>query len=168
MTQPPSHITVTLIVAMAENRVIGAAGSLPWRLPADLAHFKRLTLGHPILMGRRTFESIGKPLPERRNIVLTRNAHWTHAGVETVDSFEAALRLIEPPQELFVIGGEQVYRLALPYATRLYVTLVHADVPGDVVFPSFDEAQWVIAEQRHHPADERHAHAMTFQRYERR
>lgn len=159
---------ISLIAAMAENRVIGAEGTLPWHLPADLKRFKALTMGHPILMGRKTYESIGRPLPQRRNLVLTRQREWSAPGTETVQTLDEALGRIEPGEELFVIGGEQVYRLALPRAKRLYLTLVHTQVAGDAVFPPFDVEQWHLREQEDRPADERNAHAMTFLCYERR
>ncbi|MFW6060895.1 MAG: dihydrofolate reductase [Phycisphaeraceae bacterium] len=161
-------MTITIIAAMSENRVIGAGGALPWRLSADLKHFKQLTTGHPILMGRKTFDSIGKPLPNRRNIVLTRDASWSHPGVEIAHSFDGAVAMIEPNEELFVIGGEQIYRLALPEADRMHLTLVHARVQGDAMFPTFPEHQWQLIDQHHHPADERNEHPMTFLHYQRR
>jgi len=159
--------TITLIAAISDNGVIGAEGDLPWRLPADLKHFKAVTTGHPILMGRKTHESIGKPLPNRRNIVLTRNAGWSRPGVETVHDLQEALRLVDD-DELFVIGGEQVYRAALPIADRLLITRVHAHVRGDVMFPEFDRGAWTLTDEQHRPADEHNAHDITFQQYQRK
>ena len=160
---------LVIIAAVADNDVIGREGGLPWRLPADLKHFKAMTLGHAVVMGRRTFESIGRPLPGRRNYVLTRDEAWWAGGVERVGSLEEALAAARDAGEeaLFVIGGEAVYREALPRADRVELTRVHARVEGDAHFPAFDEQAWRLVEERHQPADERHAHAMTFQRYER-
>ena len=152
---------------MAEDGVIGADGALPWRLSADLKRFKALTTGHPILMGRKTYESIGKPLANRRNLVLTRDTQWSAHGVEPVHDLEAALALCESSQTLFVIGGAQVYELALPWADRLELTLVHARVGGDTYFPQWDEAAWELREQSHHAADEKNDYAMTFRSYSR-
>jgi dihydrofolate reductase len=159
---------ISLIVAMAQNGVIGRGNGLPWRLPADLQRFREFTLGKPILMGRRTFESIGRPLPGRTNLVLTRDRHWTAAGVIVVHSLEQALLEARGCAELVAIGGAQIYRLLLPLARRIYLTHVHADVPGDTYFPAFDAAQWDDVECRTHPADARHAYPVTFVTLERR
>ena len=161
---------ITLIAAVAENRVIGLAGTLPWRLPQDLKRFKRLTLGHAVLMGRRTFESLAGPLPDRRMIVLTRRRGWRPQGAEVARSLDEALELAKRggEQELFVIGGAAVFAEALPRADRMYLTLVHATVKGDTLFPEFDEAQWELVEEERHEADERHAYPFTFRTYERK
>ncbi len=158
---------VSLIVAMDEDGVIGRDNALPWRLPDDLKRFKALTFGKPILMGRRTYESIGKPLPGRLNLVLTRSPDWRAQGVEAVHSIEAAVGRARTAPELAVIGGEEVFRLALPLARRLYLTEVHASVGGDTKFPPFDRSEWRETERSEHPADERHAYAMTFSTLER-
>ncbi len=158
---------VSLIVAMDEAGVIGRDNALPWRLPEDLKRFKALTLGKPILMGRKTFESIGKPLPGRRNIVLTRSRDWRHDGVDTVNSIEEALALVREAPEIAVIGGEEIFKLALPLSRRIYLTEVHARVDGDTYFPPFDRAQWRETERTFHAADERHANSMTFSTLER-
>ena len=158
---------LTLVVAAADNDVIGAHGALPWHLPADLRHFKSLTFGHPVLMGRRTFEAIGRPLPGRRNLVLTRGTPALPAGVEAVDSLPEALRRCAGMPELFVIGGGEVYRLALPQATCIELTRVHARPAGDAWFVLPDPAAWRELRRCGHPADDRHAHAMTFLRLER-
>lgn len=147
--------------------MIGRAGDVPWHLPKDLKHFKALTTGHTIIMGRKTFESVGRPLPHRRNVVLTRDPTYRAEGVTVVHDLDAALALAEGEDEVFVTGGEEIYRLALPRADRLYLTVVHATVEGDTRFPEFDEAQWRRVSEEHHPADERHAHAFTFRLYER-
>ena len=159
---------VSLIVAMAQNGVIGRDNALPWRLPADLKRFKAFTLGKAILMGRETFESICKPLPERANLVLTRDRAWYAAGVIVVHSVEQALAQAGATQELVAIGGAQIYRLVLPFARRIYLTHVHADVPGDTFFPDFDATQWDDVECHPHPADDEHAYPVTFVTLERR
>ncbi|MEX0654374.1 MAG: dihydrofolate reductase [Phycisphaeraceae bacterium] len=165
---PNPEPRVSLVVAMAENRVIGREGDLPWHLPADLAYFKQLTRGHTVVMGRRTFDSLGRPLPNRRNIVLTRDRQWTHPGVEVVHDWPALqARLEDVAEEVFILGGEQVYRLALPEADRVYLTLIHATVEGDTRFPDLPEAQWRLREQTPRPADAKNTYAMTFQVYER-
>lgn len=141
-------LPIALIVAAADNDVIGRNNALPWDLPADLAHFKRLTMGKPILMGRKTFESIGRPLPGRSNIVITRDPQYTAAGVQVVHSVDEALSLaedialIDGAEELMVIGGAEIYRLAMPAATRLYLTRVHAQPQGDAFLPSIDWSLW--------------------------
>ena len=159
---------ISLIVAMAQNGVIGRDNALPWRLPADLKRFREFTLGKPILMGRKTFEAIGHPLPGRANLVLTRDRDWRAAGVIPVHSVEEALLQTRTCEELVAIGGAEIYRLLLPLAQRIYLTHVHADVPGDTYFPAFDASQWDDLEFETHPADERHAYPVTFVTLERR
>ncbi|HEY4750855.1 MAG TPA: dihydrofolate reductase [Steroidobacteraceae bacterium] len=163
-----SQPLVSLIVAMAQNGVIGRDNALPWRLPEDLKRFKAFTLGKTILMGRKTYESIGRPLPGRANLVLTRDRNWIAAGVIVVHSVEQALTQAGPGKELVAIGGAEIYRLVLPFARRIYLTHVHADVPGDTFFPDFDSTQWADVECRMHPADEQHAFPLTFVTLERR
>ena len=153
---------------MARNRVIGRNNALPWRLSEDLKRFKATTLGKPILMGRKTFESIGKPLPGRRNIVLTRDPAWHAQGVDVVRSVEEALALTRESPELAVIGGAEIYRLTLPDAERIYLTRVEADVPGDTLFPELDSTQWSEAQVGMHPADERNQYPATFLVLDRR
>jgi len=159
---------VSLIVAVARNGVIGHANTLPWRLPKDLKRFKAFTLSKPILMGRRTFESIGRVLPGRTNLVLTRDPRWSAPGVTVVRSLEEALQKAGDCAELVVIGGAEIFRLVLPLARRIYLTRVHADVPGDTFFPSFDPSEWQDLERSDHPADEQHPYAVTFVTLERR
>jgi dihydrofolate reductase len=158
---------ISLIVAMAQNGVIGRDNALPWRLPADLKRFKAFTLGKTVLMGRKTFESIGRPLHGRDNLVLTRDRRWLASGVIVVHSVEQALTQAGY-KELVAIGGAQIYRLLMPFARRIYLTHVHADVPGDTFFPDFDPTQWDDVECRMHPADEEHAYPVTFVTLERR
>lgn len=157
---------VALVVAMADNGVIGKDGGLPWHLPDDLKYFKVVTSGKPVLMGRRTFESIGKPLPGRRNLVLSR-ASGSAPGIEYVRSVEQARSLAADAAELCVIGGAEVYALALPLATRIYLTRVHAVVAGDVYFPLRDFSGWRESDSVWHAADKRHAYAMSFVTLER-
>ncbi len=141
-SERPDMTTLTLIVATDNAGGIGIRNTLPWKLPEDLAHFKRTTTGHPILMGRKTFESIGRPLPNRRNIVISRNPDWHHDGVETVASLQAALDLPDAA-EVFVIGGAEIYRLALPLADRLIVTEIGQRFDCDAFFPPVDPVRWV-------------------------
>ncbi len=134
--------SVTLIAAVGRNGVIGADNEMPWHLPADFAFFKRATMGHPMIMGRKTFDSIRRVLPGRRTIVITRQPDWTHADVETAHSLTDALGLAGPADEVFVCGGGQVYAEAMPWAHRLLITEVDQEPSGDVHFPEIDPAQW--------------------------
>lgn len=155
---------VTLVVAVADNGIIGARGGMPWHLPADLRHFKQVTLGKPVLMGRRTWDSIGRALPGRRNLVLTRDAEWRGEGAERVSSLDEALAIAEAAgaEELMVIGGAAVYRLALARARRIYLTRIHAAPEGDTRFPDLDPDEWEEVAHRERLADERNAHDLTF------
>jgi dihydrofolate reductase len=158
---------LTLVAAVAENGVIGSNGALPWRLPADLAHFRRLTLGKTILMGRRTFESLGKPLDGRDNWVLSRDATFRPAGVRVFANLEQALAA-KGSGELVVIGGAELYRRTLPLAARLELTLVHAQAEGDTWFPPLDPQQWREVARAGHAADARHPYSLDFISYSRR
>lgn len=141
---------VSVIAALARNRVIGIENRLPWRLPEDLAHFKALTLGHPVLMGRKTFESLGRPLPGRSNIVITRNRDYRPDGCLVADSIPAALALCRDSDEVFFIGGAELYAQAIPRADRLYLTEVDIDAQGDAWFPEFDRSTFrEIARESH-------------------
>ncbi|KRE53925.1 dihydrofolate reductase [Phycicoccus sp. Soil748] len=133
---------VTLIAAVGRNGVIGADNDMPWHLPEDFAFFKRTTMGHPMVMGRKTFDSIGRVLPGRRTIVVTRQQDWSHPDVETAHSLTEALALAGPASEVFVCGGGQVYAEAMPWAQRLLITEVDQSPEGDVRFPAIDPAQW--------------------------
>lgn len=161
-------MVVSLVVAMARNRVIGRANRLPWHLPAELAHFKRVTMGRPIVMGRRTFESIGKALPGRLNIVVSRNRAFLATGCVVVASLEAAVTAAGDAEEMCVIGGTSLFREALAIAHRIHLTRVEADVPGDTYFPEFDLSQWNEKEITHHAADDRHAFPFTILQLDRR
>lgn len=158
---------VSIIAALADNGVIGRDGALPWHLPDDLRRFKALTMGRPVLMGRRTFEAIGRALPGRPNLVLTRSTRAFPQGIEPVASLAAALARCAGAAEICVIGGAEVYAQALPLATHLELTRVHLDARGEVRFPDFDVAQWREVERIEHPTDERHAWPMTFLTLER-
>jgi dihydrofolate reductase len=153
---------ISLIAALSLEGVIGLEGGLPWRLPEDMKHFRRMTLGKTILMGRRTWEEVGVPLPRRRNLVLSRQADFRPEGAEVFADLASALDAAREDGELWVIGGHAVYAAALPLADRLHLTVVHGRPAGDVTFPRFDEAQWGVFAQRAHPAGPRHDHAMTF------
>jgi dihydrofolate reductase len=161
---------VTLMAALAENRVIGRDNTLPWNLPADLARFKQRTEGHVVIMGRRTFESVGRPLPNRRSIVITRKRDYHPPGAEIARSLEEALeRARESKQdEVFILGGAEVYALALPEVDRLELTIVHAEVSGDTFFPECDLSEWTLIDEQRHEADDRHAYAFSFRTYERK
>lgn len=158
---------VSAVVAVSDNGVIGRDGALPWHLPADLAHFKAKTMGKPVLMGRRTWQSIGRPLPGRRNLVLTRRA-LAIDGVEVVHTLEEALARVAGVEELAVIGGEQLFRELLPRFDVIHLTEVHADVAGDTVMPALDRAVWRESERLERAADERNAYPMSFVTLERR
>jgi dihydrofolate reductase len=160
-------VIVSLVAAVAENQVIGRGGGLPWQLPDDLKRFKQITLDHTVIMGRKTFEEIRQPLANRRNVVISRDPGFQPRGVTVVPSLEEALALGATEDEVFVIGGGEIFRLALPRADRLYLTIVHGDVDGDTHFPAFDEAVWVLEEEERHEADERHPYAFTFRNYRR-
>ena len=158
---------ISIIVAMGTNRVIGHDNRLPWHLPADLKHFRQITMGKPLLMGRRTWESIGRPLPGRISIVITRDGGYEAEGCIVVHSVDAALRAAQGHDELMVIGGEQLYRQLLPQADTLYVTLVDGEFPGDAFFPELDQSEWREVERRDHAPDEKNAQTCSFLRLER-
>ena len=162
-------IEVAIIAAVADNGVIGRGNALPWKIPEDLRHFKGITMGKPVIMGRRTWDSIGRPLPGRTNIVVTRNPSFAAAGVEVVASLEQALALAgriaaaQGAAEAVVIGGAQIYRAAIPRADRLYITEVHASVEGDARWPDIDWSQWREASREFHAGSPDYS----FVRYER-
>jgi dihydrofolate reductase len=166
-------VAVALIVAAAENGVIGRDNALPWHLPRDLQYFKRMTLGKPVIMGRRTYDEIGRPLPGRRNFVVSRQREYSPQGVTVNESLDAALEsaaaqaFIDGVEEVMVIGGAQLYELALPVADRLYLTRVHAEIRGDTVFPEVDWDNWVTRSAERVNADEQNAFDLSFLCYER-
>ena len=158
---------ISLIVAASTNNVIGQNGELPWRLPSDLQRFKRITMGKPIVMGRKTWESIGRPLPGRKNIVLTRHADYVADGAELVTSPAAALHAAGRAAEVVIIGGGQIYDLFLPKAQRIYLTRVGADVDGDAYFPPIDAGKWQLQDREAHPADDHNEFDYEFLTYVR-
>jgi dihydrofolate reductase len=165
---------ISLIWAMAENGVIGRGNSLPWRLPKDMQFFMTATMGKPVIMGRRTFESMKAPLPGRTNIVMTRGAGYDREGVRVVANFAEALKVaraqceVDGRDEIMVAGGAEIYRLALAVATRLYVTTVHAEIEGDTWFPEVDWSLFEEVRAESFPADERHSHPFTISVFNRK
>ncbi|MEK6411083.1 MAG: dihydrofolate reductase [Acidobacteriota bacterium] len=161
---------ISLIVAMDEKRGIGKAGKLPWHLSADLKKFRALTMGHHMIVGRKTFESIGKPLPGRETIVVTRNASFKPEACFVAGSVQDAIAMARERKETeaFVIGGAQIYAQTLDAADRVYLTQVHAEVDADTFFPELDNEGWIETQQTHHPADEKNQYAFTFKLLERR
>ena len=160
--------SLELIAAVAANGVIGKGGQLAWHLPDDLRHFKQLTMGHPILMGRRTYESIGKPLPGRLNIVVTHREDFAAPGCTVAHSMDEAYRAAGDAPEVSIIGGSAIFEEALPGADTVYLTEVDADVEGDVFFPSFDRSRFRETELERHSADERHAYPFRILRLDRK
>ncbi|WP_028115696.1 type 3 dihydrofolate reductase [Ferrimonas senticii] len=153
---------LAMIACMAANRVIGKDNQMPWHLPADLAHFKATTLGKPVVMGRKTYESIGRPLPGRHNIVITRQSDYQVEGITVVPSIAAAMAAAGEVEELMVIGGGQLYNTLLPQADRLYLTLVDAELDGDTYFPAWQPAQWQEVSSEVRLADDRNPYSMRF------
>lgn len=158
---------LSAIVAMAANRVIGAGNRLPWRLPEDLARFKRLTMGHTLIMGRKTYESIGRPLPGRTFIVVTRQRDFAPPGVKVAHSVDEALALATGDDEVFIAGGAELYAQTMERLQRLYLTRIERDFPGDTSFPEVDLTGWRLIEQEHHPASSPEALPYAFLTYER-
>ena len=159
---------VSIIAAMDRNRLIGNQNQLPWHLPADLAHFKQVTMGKPIIMGRKTYESIGRPLPGRTNIVLTRSPGFHAEGVLTAKTLNQALDYVSAEDEVMIIGGSSIYELGLPVADRLYITYVEAACEGDAWFPEFDLENWRVITSEHHAADEKNSSEYRFVTYQRK
>lgn len=158
-------MNIALVVAAAENNVIGKNNQLLWRLPNDTKFFKNTTWGMPVIMGRKTFDSLGKPLAGRTNIVITRQKNWTAPGAQVVSTLEEAMAAAADTdaKEAFAIGGGEIYALALPLAQRIYLTRVHATLDGDAYFPEFDQQQWELLSNLDFPVDEKHAYAYSFQ-----
>ena len=146
---------ISIIVAMDKKGVIGRNNALPWHLSDDLKNFKKLTMGKPIIMGRKTHDSIGKPLPGRKNIIITRNKNYTAQGCQVYHTLDEALSLCADEEEVIIIGGRDIYELALPHAHRIYLTEVHADVEGDVYFPDIDRVEWDEIERIPFEADDK-------------
>lgn len=156
---------VSIIVAAAENNVIGKNNDLLWHLPEDLRFFKHSTTGHTVIMGRKTYESVGKPLPNRRNIIITRQPDYLAAGAEIVNSLHEALAISPDREEVFIIGGAEIYRQALPITDKLYLTRVHAVFEGDAFFPEIDGEAWQLIAADKRQADEKHRYAYSFLTY---
>ncbi|EGR1464184.1 type 3 dihydrofolate reductase [Vibrio cholerae] len=157
---------ISMIAAMADQRIIGKDNQMPWHLPADFAWFKRCTLGKPVLMGRKTYQSIGRPLPGRHNIVISRDASLQIEGVDVVTSIEAALVKAGEVDEVMIIGGGSLYAACLPMAHKLYITEIHAKLEGDTQFPEWG-SDWLERSREHYPADEKNAYGMDFVIFER-
>lgn len=156
-----------MIVAHANNRVIGKNNDMPWHLPADLAYFKKTTLGKPIIMGRKTYQSIGRALPGRKNIVISRDDNFQAEGVEVVNSVDAALALVVDSAEVMVIGGGAIYQHCLAAAQRLYITHINADIDGDTYFPEYDLTVWQKIASDIRPSDEKNPYQLDFSVYEK-
>lgn len=165
---------LSLIVATAENGVIGKDNQMPWHMPADLKYFKRVTMGKPVVMGRKTFESIGKPLPGRPNIVVTRNTQYTAEGVDVFHDLNSAeahcedMAVIEDFGEVMIIGGAELYRQALPEVDRIYLTLIHGEFEGDASFPEFDQTGWILLSEERFSADDQNPYDYSFLVFDRR
>jgi dihydrofolate reductase len=158
-----------MIVAHANNRIIGKDNDMPWHLPADLAYFKKTTLGKPVVMGRKTYESIGRPLPGRKNIVISRDTNYKAEGITTVTSVEQALKHAGDVEEVMVIGGGAIYQHCLPAADRLYITHINAEIDGDTQFPEYDlENNWSLINSEKYSADEKNAFDLNFCLYQRK
>jgi len=159
---------VSLIVAATENGVIGKGNDMPWHLPADLKHFKKTTLGHPIIIGRKTFESFGgRPLPKRRNLIITRNPDYCAEGAEVFTSLDEALATCAGEEEVFICGGAQIYEMAYPLATRYYLTTIHATLEGDTFLPAVDWEDWALSAEEFRPKDEKNAYDLTWKLFVR-
>jgi len=160
---------ISLIWAMDENRVIGYRNQLPWRLPEDLKFFKRVTMGHPIMMGRKTFESIGKPLPGRENIIVTRDESYQKEGCAVMNSIEDFMSYAKgKEEEIFVIGGAEIFKEVLPEADKLYLTMIHHQFEGDTFFPVFDIEKWELESREIGPKDEKNPYDYEFLIYKRK
>ncbi|RUM92909.1 MAG: type 3 dihydrofolate reductase [Thiomicrospira sp.] len=156
-------MNIAMIVAMDKNRIIGADNDMPWHLPDDLKFFKANTVNKPVIMGRKTFESIGsKPLPKRRNLIITRNVDYAVSGAEVFHTVEEALNSCKSEAEIIIMGGGQLYAQMMPFANKLYVTLVDVEVTGDTVFPEWLASEWQEVSKERHDKDERHAYAFEF------
>jgi dihydrofolate reductase len=158
---------LAMIVAASENNVIGVDGDLPWRISADLKRFKKLTMGHHIIMGRKTFDSIGRLLPGRTTVIVTRQAGFEFEGAMVANSIEEAISVCGQNETPFVTGGAEIYHIALPLVTEIHLTRVHTDLAGDTVLPEINWEQWVLIEEEPHPADEKYNYAYSFETYRR-
>ncbi len=161
---------ISTIVAVAKNNVIGKDNDIPWYLPADLKYFKKITTGHHIVMGRKCYESIGRPLPKRTNVVVTRNPFFIATGCLVTHNVAEAVQLAEAngEEEVFIIGGGQIYEIALPHVDRIYLTEVDLEVEGDIFFPEIDKNNWTLVKETKHQADEKNEYDYTFKILERK
>lgn len=159
---------ITMIAAAAENNALGKDNDLVWHLPDDFKRFKKLTTGHHIIMGRKTFESFPKPLPNRTHIIITRSKEYKAEGAIVVNSLEEALEISKNSRESFIIGGGEIYKLALPKADKIELTRVHGSFEADAFFPEIDEKNWELVAEEFHPKDEKHNYDFTYLTYERR
>ncbi len=158
----------SIIVAAAQNNAIGKRNSLLWRMPEDLKFFKKTTTGHTVIMGRKTFESVGKPLPYRRNIIITRQKDYNVEGAEVVHSLEEALAICNPKEENFIIGGAEIYSLAMDKVDRIYFTLIYAEFEADAFFPPILQDLWQLVSESYHNADDKNPYDYNFMIYEKR
>ncbi|MFD1777435.1 dihydrofolate reductase [Fredinandcohnia salidurans] len=159
---------ISLLVAMDKNQLIGKDNDLPWRLPADLAYFKRVTMGHPIIMGRKTYDSIGRPLPGRENIIVTRDTSYEAEGCKVIHSIEEIVKMNEQTdQELFVIGGAEIFKEILPHSDRLYITEINEEFKGDTYFSAFDKVEWKVISEEKGIKNEKNPYDYTFLVYEK-
>ena len=159
---------VTMVVAIGENNAIGKNNELLWCLPKDLRHFKTITSGHTVIMGRKTYESVGKPLPKRRNIIITRNTELTVDGAEVVHTIEDALELCKSDEEVFIIGGAEIYKMAMKHTDKIFLTVVHESFEADAFFPEIDRNLWVETAAEKHLPDEKNNLSFTFSTLERK
>ncbi|QBQ42249.1 dihydrofolate reductase [Sphingobacterium psychroaquaticum] len=162
-----SNLKITLIVAASTNNVIGKDNKMVWHLPDDFKYFKKNTLDHSIIMGRKTYDSIGKALPDRRNIVLTNNQDWLAEEVDVANSLDEVLSYCRDEREIFIIGGANLYKQTLPMAQKVLLTRVHTEIEGDAVFPELSPEEWKLTSQEQHAKDEKHAYDFTFEVWER-
>lgn len=158
---------ISIVAAMGANRAIGLGNGLPWRMPADLKYFKSLTMGHHLIMGRKTFDTVGKPLPGRPTIVVSRQRSLGIDGVTVANSLDQALNLVKEVEEVFIAGGAEIYRLALDVADRIYLTLIHHSFDADTFFPTFDESKWQVVSRTDCEADEKNPYAYSFLIFDR-
>ena len=158
---------ISIVVAMTENNVIGLDGGMPWHMSNDLRRFKKITMGHHILMGRRTYESIGRPLPGRTSVVISRTAEYGDPQVKVARSLDEAFEIASADDETFVTGGAEIFRLAIPHADRLYLTRIHCSLEGDTFFPTIAWDDWRLKESESYTADERNQYDFSFETYER-
>lgn len=160
---------LSAIVAISNNNVIGKDNELPWYLPADLKYFKKITINHPVIMGRKSYEAIGNPLPKRTNIVLTRDPYYLSSNILVAHSLEEAIALAYDidPEEAFILGGAEIFEIAFPFLDRLYITEIHADFDGDTFFPEWDQSEWKLISEEAHSSDKTNEFDYSFKIYER-